>query len=411
MAGKGYVSNRAPIVVGEKPFPDYPGRWPDNDNRGPKVPWKPPRRRPPGKFPHKPNLVRPPFGKKPLVMYPNPLGPVRWPRINPWLLLGLGPMVGGWFIQQPRPDFAGMGFTLCWDGGGPKEAWSSIYLDNCVNADFWKNLSLQVPGGAMNDTPSNVSYGFAVGPYVNPEKTRMQYKELWARNYYNNNPFKMFPPAVWFPDPLLPFSDPDPNLWVPHQPYTPKPPERVYPRSKPDPQPRTWPRSVSGPKPETRGDPDSHKPPRVDPEPDIPHTRKPPTPRERERKYSAARGSLAAELLRQAARVYNGVTEAFDLVSAVYKALPPGLISRQPDNLVGAHNIMQHMLGMIWQHRNEIDFGEAIKNIAMNQIEDAAWGRYFRTLDKINRTGTNVGGYDRELGYLNELYHELHGGS
>lgn len=413
MAGKGYVSNasRVAVVAGGFPKPDYPGGFPvpDNDNPRPRVPWKPPRRRPSGVFPKQPKWAKPPFGKRPLVVYPDAFGPGRFPRIPAWAVVPAVFMVGGWFVTRAKPDFAGMGFTLCWDGGGPKEAFSSIYLDNCAAADFWKNLSFQVPGGKIGlDTPSNVSYGYAVGPYDNPEQTRMTYKELWARNYYNNAPFIMIPGATWVPDPLLPFSDPDPNLWLPLQPYTPPVPEPVYPpRNWPETDPRTYPRHVRGPNPHT--DPKGNPKPRVRvrPKPNIKHDRRPPTRREHESKYSAARGSLAGLLLLIASKAYNGITEAFDLVSAIYKALPPSIIARMPDNLTTGVDIMSHMLAAIWTYRAQIDMREAIINIAENQIEDAAWGRYFKAVDNVSRKGPNYQGFDRELGYLNDLFKEL----
>lgn len=425
MAGKGYPTGAlvpgSPVVVqiGDKvvivnPGVGYPTFGPKiTPVKVPKYPW-----RPPGVFPQPKRWPNKTFGTRPLVVYPDHFGPSRFPRINPWWVVGLAPMVAGYFYKSPSPDFAAMGFEKCWDGGGKKEAWSGIYLDNCAAADFWKNLSFQVPGGDMADTPSNVNYGFAVGPYDNPEKTRMTYKELWARPYYNSNPFIMNPPAVGMPNPAFPFADPDPNAWTPFQWEPLFPPVPVYP-PRPSPRPRTYPAPVTGPSPVPVTNPYPLTEPNAPPvevplTPTAPFNPTPWTPPRpprgptTERKYGVGKGSFMAWLLKLAAGTYGGITEMFDLVSAIYKALPPEFIARQPDNLSG-DELLSHMMGAIWQQRANLDFKEAIHNIAVNQIEDAAWGRYFALVDKVNRSGTNYGGFDREFGYLNEVLQEVMG--
>ena len=207
-------------------------------------------------------------------------------------------------------------------------------------------------------------------------------------------------PDIW--------ASPDPNVWPPFNPV----PVFPIPRPWPGWTPKTYPRTVSGPVTEPV--------PVFEPVPDVvitptgvfptgPHVRTKPDTKTREGKYAAKGpyGLLAAQLLRLAAGTFGGITEVVDLVKAIYAALPAELIAQQPDNLA-KKDLLPHMLGLIAKHYKSIDLGEAVENIAVNQVEDWAWGKYFKAVDKVSRTGTYYQGFDRELSNLNDLFREVY---
>lgn len=390
-----------------------------------KYPW-----RPPGYFPNgwKPPKTR--FGRLPKVVYPTrfPLDR-RFARFIPWGTLVFG--VAGYMLS-PRRIPLPAGWTRCWDYGGDKSARSGPIRAYCPG-DPYKLLALQVPSGTgyapITATTTNLAQAIFFGPYSNPEGTRMQYREMIARpdavsgTYPNPQIIQPVAPVVVNPDFVLPE---DPNDWLPliGVPFVPVP----VPVWVPTPEP------VSYPPPVVRGDdvPIVVPVPDIEPLPDEavelryrrdtkkgrvwhrtqPHQRTKPTGRGKERKWMAANSRwalLATYLLRSAARVYGGMTEVVDLVSAVYAALPNEVISKHPDNLKPGE-VLGFMLHQIYEHIDEVDVHEALENIYWNVIEDAAWGRYFGAVQKVTDRGTNYSGFDRELSELNDLFHQLQAG-
>lgn len=110
--------------------------------------------------------------------------------------------------------------------------------------------------------------------------------------------------------------------------------------------------------------------------PSAPPTSHVMTPRTRERKFIAnvrARSFIG--------KVVNFTTESLDMLTAVWEALPEkyrtGQVwSRRKNKWVQVYYPKpQEKAADLWKHWKEIDVNEAIKNIALNQLEDAAYGR------------------------------------
>lgn len=295
-----------------------------------------------------------------------------------------------------------------------------------IGCSFVANFQAGQPMGSWPTDPSwdpirplSVWFGPDVFPTV--PGTRMNYTEQWVLpsgpQPASGTPLVRQPPLIGFPEmPWLPL---DPNFWLPlnPQPYSPNYPTPVWPRGNPKPQPRTYPR------PRVVGNTLPGVNPTPKPLPDIvitstgvstrpnQHRRwKPRKPYTKETKYTM-RGpfmGLAAYLLRGAAKVYGGITEVVDFLSAIYNALPPEVIAKGPTFPNGM--IIPGLLGEIYKHADQIDVKKALYNIAKNQVEDAMWGRYFKAIDDVQRRGgPYYSGYDRELGKLNDLFKEIYG--
>lgn len=96
------------------------------------------------------------------------------------------------------------------------------------------------------------------------------------------------------------------------------------------------------------------------------HPRVPPGPRERERKGRIGNGPLGA-----LNRAVGGITEAMDLVNAIWFALDPSARSR------GFVNPAQKAAD-IWNNPGAIDLKQAVINILLQQATDYAIGRVSR---------------------------------
>ena len=363
-----------------------------------------------------------PFGRKPGLVYPSPLGWGRMPRVGPFGAVAAAAGLLPFLWPAPAFNPAALGFTLCFDIGGIKNMHSA-------GANFCNVTLAGISGQTGQPTSQPILFpgaqtgrkSYMLGSNDNPEMTRMTNRELWTRNPNVKPDFKLYPRYYFVPW-YAPGLDFDPNFWLPLSPvpFSPPPHGPVWPKGRNNP----WGKPRKGPKHKTfpSGQSGYGNPlPKDKPTPSItisstgvktaprPHVRGRPRGHNHEGgKYKASGpfAALAAQLLKDAANVYNGITEAVDLLKAVYSAIPSDILAQMPDDLPKA-KLIPFMLASIWTFRNQIDYGEAVKNILLNQIEDAMWGRYFAAVDKVNRSGTYYGGFDRELGQLNELFREL----
>lgn len=394
--------------------PVRPGTFdpgPDNDMPGVKRNWGWPKGTPSNK----------PFGKAPKRVYPSPLGPKVWRRLLPWG--GAGAAFVAYMLRPGGGVVGPAGWTKCYDLGGPKEMQSGPV--GFIGCSFVANFQPGVPMGSSWPTdpswdpirPLSVWFGPDVHPSV--PGTRMNYTEQWVlpagAQPAPGTPLIREPPAYIFPDPWLPL---DPNFWLPlqPQPYSPNIPRKVWPNPKPKPQPRTWPRSVKGnslpnPLPTPKPIPDLViTGTGVSLRPNNHRRLRPRKPYTHETKYTM-RGpfmGLASLLLSGASKVYNGITELVDLLTAIYESLPADVIAREPD--YGPGMVIPGLLESLWRNADKIDMRKAVANIAKNQIEDAVWGRYFKAIDDVQKKGgPYYSGYDRELSQLNDLFRELYG--
>lgn len=420
MAGKGYPTISAAQPLGRPDYrPDYRRPGPYDRRPLPRVrpltPWRPknPLFKPPARLPK-------PFGRKPIGTYPSPF-PSRFPRVGRWFLpLSLLPFTM-WQGSYKMPA----GWIHCWGPFGKLESMSGPTItcwDTCSTGCIDFMLGGQVPSGEYGDpiVVPNWSGNDGAVIWFGPGVTRMTYVDKWRRPGAFPGHTIPFIPGVVEPDFPL---DADPNWWLPLVPT----PWLPYPRPvwRPKPEPRTWPRPETGPNPEPRPDPrtrpDSDVETEVDPR-QRPHERprvrhhprtRPgrPKPRVHENKYTSAKGrfgALAAILLRMASRSYGGITEVVDLIASIYGALPPELLAKFPHDLADKDKL-PFMLGAIWRYRDQIDYGKALHNYAVNGVEDWIWGKYFQAIDKVSRKGPYYQGFDVGLGDLNDEFMKVAG--
>lgn len=104
------------------------------------------------------------------------------------------------------------------------------------------------------------------------------------------------------------------------------------------------------------------RPPVLDPDPPVQPPR-PPRPREKEKKVHAR--TVAGT----AVRVVDAVGEGVDFLEAFYKALPWSV-----RKLYGRRPKPQDMSHALWNYWDEVDIGLALRNLALNEVEDRAFG-------------------------------------
>ena len=109
---------------------------------------------------------------------------------------------------------------------------------------------------------------------------------------------------------------------------------------------------------------------RVDPTP-RPHQRRKPPPNVRERKVDMRVGGVAAAVI-------GFTTEGLDFINAVYKALPdqykPGYYFVRGKWVKRWNASQWQRMNALWRHWDKVDIGQAINEVAKNQIEDKIFG-------------------------------------
>lgn len=395
-------SVRSPRVnpVPKEPFPR---------RKLPRVePLRPPVRRVPTGplFPGRRLPVKPPFGKRWPV--PAKVGAgfrVPWGRIlsNPLVIDG-ALMAGAWLFPTPgykMPSF----MSQCWDFGGPKQKMSGPIRvpAGCSGTDIYKNLTGQVPSGKYGDTITFTSTNLGQTVFFGPATsggTRMTYTECWSRP---DAPSGTYPSPVKVPylRPLpLEWPDMPPDWWVPRvDPLAPEGPavappvdhRRPYPNGDPlgDPEadPRTEPTTEPYSPPVTR----VIDVPSIDIKVDGPsvvitpdvHTRRPPKPREREKKKRLS-SHVSYQWLNVLANGIGKYMEVDDVVAAIYKGLPWQVrrwrgrdgVWRDRDPSTATR------LKRLYSDLGKLDIETAITEVIKNEMTDQALGRVGSALKK-----------------------------
>lgn len=163
-------------------------------------------------------------------------------------------------------------------------------------------------------------------------------------------------PAYWLETWVSPIGRPNP----PTLPLVPR--FRPLPPTPPDWEP-DWPgdKPVVPPPPEKPDKPPEPLPPVLPP-------RRPPGPRTVERK-----GRARAAVARLAAAAF-AVTEALDLLDALWKSLPKSLRD-QARREAGKPLTPQEKIAFIYRNYQAIDLNKFVQNVVQNAIEDAIMGR------------------------------------
>lgn len=321
-------------------------------------------------------------------------------RLRKKALAPLGPMLvlelldGLWPYKGKTPQVPG-NYRLYYDcGSRPDTHLNLLFGQTCVAGAIDNE---RIDEGVWNDDFESL---FQLnGPYIFPNQTRYESAQVWERiegatwwpDYPAVTPAKLIPiadpqpyPQV-DPDtqrPLVPQVQPAPLPWieVPVRVGTGFPQEFEVGYSMPRPyQPYVPPLTdfVAEPFNPTRPGiyPVPQIPPRGDPPVVWPTT---PEPGEKEKKikmHTALRVSL---------RFVNFVTEAVDLMDALYWALPDKLTS-------GRHNATQRAQ-VLWDNIDEVDWNQALENIALNEFQDRILGAAGNRVGKLSRAlGRPVG--------------------
>lgn len=108
------------------------------------------------------------------------------------------------------------------------------------------------------------------------------------------------------------------------------------------------------------------------------HVRRPPGRRTKERK-------LILSLTGAAAIPMNLVTESLDFVNALYEALPQRYRYRGKSD-------QQHRIEAVYRHFDKIEIDKAIKNLVVNQVQDAVIGKIGRLQARSYREMYNLYG-------------------
>ena len=103
-----------------------------------------------------------------------------------------------------------------------------------------------------------------------------------------------------------------------------------------------------------------------------PHRRKPPGPGVTEKKFVLAMSTGAI------ARVVGAAGEFGDFVEAFYSTLPRYLKSKDADTL-------QERAYIVATNLDKVDYGEAISNLIVNEVQDRAIGRIGQAVARLNR--------------------------
>lgn len=251
-----------------------------------------------------------------------------------------------------------------WRPGGRWNNTNEPY-EACIQVPLGCGLKLQVPQGKVSEgiswTIAASTYGerayhnkLYLGP-ENPIRGRMDFEQIWGRTIIR--PARDPARTITIPAPRkvampVPVTTPVPASIT--ETYTP-PSGRRKPRpGKPYQVPAVTVEVGSGNS--------GHIPPRTGV-----HNQLPPGPLEREKKG----GVGLRQALGMLSRFYDGVTEANDLVDAIADAIPAcravkgGMVSR---------------LNCIYDNLDDLDIAQAVANIAINEAEDKAIGKFHKAL-------------------------------
>jgi hypothetical protein len=207
------------------------------------------------------------------------------------------------------------------------------------------------------------------------------------------------------PDPYpSPTATPQPGIWYP-------PAELQMPNPNllrfvnPTPQPFTTPASgVPAPAVATMvvtlsqpGAPPTPRPPRTI----APHKPAPPEPWTKERKTGVAKFGAAL------ARILDGVSEAAEVVDAIYRALPLDVQQRwgcggldRPGDQMGQYGLEGadcKMQAIYWNY-HRLDVRQAVANILTNELEDRLYGAAAAARDDVTFRGRSRRGRLRRRG-------------
>lgn len=361
---------------------------------------------PPGPKPGTFGRLMPPLAVPPSV---SPMFPYwRWmlPRLIPWLSWGLlGWELWKWYQDQKQgviipPDPALYHFCNP-DGTRPKK-WVWFPFNHC-SASFSDGFPNWAPGRPylhkreylINNDPFNAAREY-YGPYLTDPGF-----ELPTVPEVSPPLPSIVEPAPYYP----PMPTPDPRLpWAPFRQWDPE----IYPPGLPvfePPLPLPWevvPNRPGVPPYETTktrqqvNEPGVSWSPSEGVKPTAPHVVARPAPRTKERKVrDGTSNKFWLRAFKSAQKQFHRLTEAGDLIDSWYEALPKKYQTCKP-------RTPQCMMMQIYDNAEHLDIGQALLNMAYNEVEDRVAGKFFGQLDKSARKlGSH--GYKFELPTLGRI--------
>nr|QXN72839.1 MAG: hypothetical protein [Microvirus sp.] len=269
---------------------------------------------------------------------------------------GVGYDMTGWTLQQACsggdvhmfPQVitrCGARAVYTWMLGSP-----IVHNDSVTQIQFVNHWRPEFrPGEAYVDVGNRwIRYGKVELPQPNPDEPPVMLPEripfVWQAPWVD--PFSL---PIQRP---VPYPEPPPYRVIPHRttnPYRVPQTQRQVGHGRVSLGPKLAPRLVVGPRGAV-AQPGRHRPAR-------------PGQRVKERKVKV----LAVSPSLPVVRIFSQVTEAGDLIDAVYEALP--------EDLRKGRRRMTRKLKQIYDHYDKVDIGQAIENIIENQLEDFVIGK------------------------------------
>lgn len=187
------------------------------------------------------------------------------------------------------------------------------------------------------------------------------------------------PMPVPVPPPgVLPTPQPGPSpVPVPSPAPLPVPEPVPWPRPSPSPQPVPRPAPGPGPSPGPRPGSGPVEAPvgAIRPLPRVGTVHRPPGPRVKERKGKVSQAVYVAM------ETLGALSEIGDFIDAFYKALPASIRRGVRDDLGRSPNFADK-LRVMWEHYDQIDMTQGVKNFIKAQVEDLLTGIASQPFDK-----------------------------
>jgi len=341
------------------------------------------------------------------------LGRTPYGLVLPLLDLLVPPQEEGWdttgtqWSEYASCDTPNPAYNLGWSAAGRSSQSNNAtiegFTDGCLAGQAVPAAGLFNPFNPSYVTSSFRSVGIGKTIAVSESSYRVQYQKAFTRPSTGDpTPYPEYiapvmalalpsvRPEMWSitaaPDDYPPFAAPEltpPIPWrlAPQRARLAQEDERL-PVMQPSRQYNLWSIALSTPSEDGNN---NFKPPRY-------HDAV--APSERPNRPDKERKLKARPIVQGALKVIGTVTEGADLVDAIYDALPERFRPRWKNtNHVKRKLTYKEKLQALYDHWDQVDLPEAVKNIVVNQIEDYFYGKVGKIGGEISRAhGHHYGG-------------------